>query len=251
VATEHRFDPFGEELPERPQRSWMATCLIGCLIVAVVGILLAVFAVYWIVQNWRDVTSRFVSEGINQAIDVADLPQQEKDEIKVQVKRVTDAFRNNRMSQQQMSVLIQSLTESPILSIVAVTVAEKKYLDPSGLPDEEKAEAKITIQRFVGGAVQGTIDQNSIDMTLQNIADWQEDGGWKLRERVTDAELRAFLAVAKTEADKANVPAEPVDFDPSDEIKRIVDKAMGELQVEEPLDAEAPQDELPTADPQD
>jgi hypothetical protein len=120
------------------------------------------------------------------------------------------------------------------LSIVAVAVAEKKYLDPSGLPDDEKAEARITIQRFVGGAVQGKIDQNSVDMTLQHIADWQEDGGWQLRDRVTDDELRAFLAVAKAEADKENVPAEPVEFDPSDEIKRIVDKAMGQMLAEEP-----------------
>ena len=59
----------------------------------------------------------------------------------------------------------------------------------------------------------------------------------------SDADLRAFLAVAKTKADEANVPAEPVDFDPSEEVKRIVDKAMGPMLAEEPEEAEQPVDE--------
>jgi hypothetical protein len=49
----------------------------------------------------------------------------------------------------------------------------------------------------------------------------------------------------------ANIPEEPVDFDPSDEIKRIIDKAMGVPLAEEPpaaeqpAKAEAPQAEQP------
>jgi hypothetical protein len=251
MSTEHRFDPFGDELPERRQRSWLSTCFFGCLIMAVVCLLLAGVAAYWIAQHWRDWTASFLSEGINQAIDVAELPKQEREEIKVQVERVTDAFRNERISQEQLRVLIEELTESPILATIAVTVAEKKYLDPSGLSDEEKAEARITIQRFVRGAVDGTIQRDSIDLALQNIADWQENGSWRLRDRVSDADLRAFVAVAKTKADEANVPAEPVEFDPSDEIKRIVDKAMGQMLAEEPPDEEPSQVEPPTPNPPD
>jgi hypothetical protein len=244
MATDHRFDPYGDDSPVR-RRSWLSTCLFGCLIIAVVGVVLAAIAAYWIAQNWRGWTASFVSEGINHSIDEADLPQQEKDEIKVQVERVADGFRNNRISNDQMRVMFQELTESPIFSTIAVYTAEAKYLDPSGLPDEEKAEARITIQRFVRGAVEGTIEQHSIDAALQHVADWKGDDGWQLRESVTDAELRAFLAVAKTEADKANVPEEPVEFDASDEIKRIIDKAMGEQLAEEPLGPEAPQAEPP------
>ena len=58
-----------------------------------------------------------------------------------------------------------------------------------------------------------------------------------------------FLPWPKAEADKANIPEEPVEFDPSDEIKRIIDKAMGEQLAEEPLDPEAPQVEPPASNP--
>lgn len=244
MSAEHRFDPYGDDLP-RPRRSWLTSCLFGCLIIAIVGVVVAAIAAYWVAQNWRDWTARFVSEGINQSIDAANIPEQEKDEIKVQVDRVANAFRDKKISNEQMAVMFEELTESPIFSTIAIYTAEAKYLDPSGLSDEEKAEARIIIQRFVRGAVEGTIEQNSIDAALQHVADRQGDDGWQLRERVTDAELRAFLAVAKTEADKANVPDEPVEFDPSDEIKRIIDKAMGEQLAEEPLAAEEPAAEQP------
>lgn len=49
-----------------------------------------------------------------------------------------------------------------------------------------------------------------------------------MRDRLSDADLRAFLTAAKAEADKAGIQDEPPNFDPSDEFKRIVDKALGE-----------------------
>jgi hypothetical protein len=256
MATEHRFDPYGDQLPER-RRSWLSTCLMGCLIVAIVSVVLAGIAAWWVAQNWRGWTARLLSDGINQAIDQSDLPRQEKDEIKVEVRRVAEAFRNKQISNEKMGQLFQELMESPILAIFVVQAAEAKYLDPSGLAVEEKAEARITIQRFTRGAVEGKIDQPSVDAALEHIADSNEDGGWQLREQVTDDELRAFLAVAKAEADKAEIPEEPVDFDPSEEIKRIVDKAMGvELAeeppaAEEPPKAEEPQGAPPNSNPQE
>lgn len=248
MATEHTFDPYGDAVPER-RRSWLGTCLMGCLIIAVVSVVLAGIAAYWIAQNWRPWFASFVSKNAKLAIDESDLPPQEKEEIKVQVNRVADAFRNKRISNEQMAELFEALMESPILAVFVVQAAEAKYLDPSGLAEEEKAQARVTIQRFTRGAVEGNIDQASVDAALEHIADPQDGGGWQLRERVTDAELRAFLAVAKAEADKANIPEEPVDFDPSDEIKRIIDKAMGEQLAEEPLEPEQPpEDEAPQAE---
>jgi hypothetical protein len=255
MATEHHFDPYGDDLP-RPRRSWLSTCLFGCLIIVVIGVVLTAIAAYWIARNWRDWTARVVSDGVNQSIDQSDLPPQEKEEIKVQVNRVADAFRNKKISNEQLQVFFQELSESPILSAFIVQAAEEKYLDPSGLSDEEKAEARITIQRFTRGAVEGKIDQASVDAAVQHIADPQEKGGWQLREHVTDAELRAFLAAAKAEADKATIPDEPIEFDPSDEIKRIIDKAMDEQLAEEPPaveqapETEAPQGESPPSNPQ-
>jgi len=80
----------------------------------------------------------------------------------------------------------------------------------------------------VRGAIDGTIDEASMDAAMAHIADRQEGGGWQLRNQVSDAQLRAFLAEAKAAADEADVPPQPEDFDPSEEVKRIIDQAMGE-----------------------
>jgi hypothetical protein len=233
MPAEHRFDPYGDEPQrEKRQRSWLSTCLIGCLVIVVVGLLVVGVGVYWITQNWRGWTSTAGAQAVMQNVNASDLPEQEKREIEVQVKRVADAFGDGRISFEQLGKIIEKLMESPVLTTIIVSTAETKYLDPSGLSDEEKDEARITIQRFTRGAVDGTIDQNSMDMALEHIADPQEGGGWRLRMRVSDAELRAFLAVAKAEADEANIPEEPEEFDASDEIKRIIDDAMGEQLAE-------------------
>ena len=43
---------------------------------------------------------------------------------------------------------------------------------------------------------------------------------------MSDEELRAFFKEAKAQADAAQIPPEPEDIDPSDELKRIIDQAM-------------------------
>jgi hypothetical protein len=61
---------------------------------------------------------------------------------------------------------------------------------------------------------------------MEHIADRQGGGGWQMRQQVSDADLRAFFEAAKSAADTAQIPAEPEDFDPSDEIKKLIDEAM-------------------------
>jgi hypothetical protein len=61
---------------------------------------------------------------------------------------------------------------------------------------------------------------------MQHIATRGSNGEWQLRENLTDEELRAFLAAAKAEADKAEIPAEPAEFDPSDELKKVIDSTL-------------------------
>ena len=91
------------------------------------------------------------------------------------------------------------------------------------------------------------------DEELAPPAEHKNLEGW-IPSVATDAEIRAFLAAAKAEADKANIPEEPVEFDPSDEIKRIIDKAMGEQLAEElpaaepPAAEQAPETEVPQAE---
>ncbi len=240
MSTEHTFDPYGDtRATEKRPRSWLTTCLFGCLIMFVIGVVLAGAAIYWITQNWRGWASDFGSQVLKQSIEASDLPEQEKQEVQLQVDRVIEAVRDGTLSPDQLGTIFEKLADSPVLTLIIVSTAENKYVEPSDLSEEEKEEARVTIHRFVRGATDGDIPEAEVDEALSHIADRAGDG-WHLRESVTDDQLRAFLATAKAKADEAGVAEEPEEFDPSDEVKRIIDEAMGEQLAEQPIDVEAP-----------
>lgn len=231
--------------PPVASNNWMKGCLLGCLGAVVVTLILGTVATIWVYRNWRTWFSAGATQAVNQAIDSSELPPEEKNQIKVDVDRFFVAFRDGRVSMEQFGRLVQKLVESPLMSTLVASAAEKKFLDGSGLSQEEKAEAKVTLQRFLRGSIDEKIDQASVDAALRHVADRQPDDSWRFRDKVSDADLRAFLAAAKKAADDAQIPEQPQEFDPSDEVKRIIDEALAEpAAVPPPMEA-PPQPEAP------
>ena len=214
--------------PSGRRPSWMKGCLIGCLATVVVVLLLGTVATIWIYRNAKDWAAAGISTVVKQGIDQSDLPPQEKDQIKVEIDRAANAFKSGQMSAEQAALLMQNLMESPLMTTLAAAAVEAKYLNKSGLSDEEKAEAKVTLQRFLRGSIDQDISKKSSDAAISHIADRQPDGNYRIRDKFSDADLRAFLAEAKKAADEAQIPEQPQEFDPSDEVKRIIDEALME-----------------------
>lgn len=205
-------------------------------------------------RNARGWAADFTTLMVEQGIDASQLPAEEKAEIKVQVERVADAFRNRELTGEQLGLIMQKIAQSPLLPSLMVAAIDAAYIQKSGLAAEEKTAANETLQRFLRGMIEEKIDQQGIDAAMTHVAVRQPDGNWQPRETVTDAELRAFLEAAKAEADKASIEPPPVDFDPSEEFKRIIDEAMNEpAEFSEPVilppidlpEAEAPPVETP------
>lgn len=229
MAADSRYDEYADAAAGlEPRRSGWSTCLTGCLVTIVVVLALGVMVGFWVWHHWRDWVAAGAAEAIQQGLDASDLPAQEKQQVRAQVDRLSTAFRDGRLSAPQLASIMTQLLHSPLMTTVAVTAAERMYFAASGLSDDEKAQGRRALRRFVRGMVDGKIDQQSTGAVMRHIADRESDGTWKLRQQLTDDELRAFLEAAKTEADRADIPAEPQDVDPSDELKRIVDQALGE-----------------------
>jgi hypothetical protein len=241
-----RFDSTGqparderyEAVPvEPPRRSCLASCFYGCLITFVVLVILGGIAAYYISKHWKDWASTIGSAALKETIEATELPEQEKDEISEQIDRLAAAFRQGQITKEQMAEIVQQVVGSPLMTTLAVSAIEKKYVTGSGLNDQEKVEAHQTLRRFLRAAIDQKIDEEGMNGAMQHVARRNKDGNWELKDRVTDDELRAFLGEAKTLADDAGVPAEPEEIDPSDEFKRIIDEAMD---VAPPLQAEMP-----------
>ena len=137
-------------------------------------------------------------------IDVAkmgsQLPPQEKQEIKIEVDRLIDAFREGRLSGEQVGLIFEKLGESPLLTMIMVSTVDRHYFENSGLNDEEKAEGRVTLQRFLRGAIDGTIDEDSVDTAMAHVADRQPGGGWELQQAAMTGDIPVvqslFVAIA-------------------------------------------------------
>jgi hypothetical protein len=229
MDTEHRFEiepgEYGE--PKKPRSKW-ATCLIGCFVVFAVFMVLMIALGIWVARNFRSWAADFGSQAINRAVEQSDLPPQEKIEVKEQVDRVGAAFRDGRISMDQAFIIIEKVTKSPLMPALVVSAMDIHYIERSGLSGEEKKEGRVSLERFTRGTIQGKIPKEGLDKVMVHVADQRERGEWRLRQKVSDADLRLALNEAKVQADAAQIPAEAESFDPSDEFKRIIDEALEE-----------------------
>jgi hypothetical protein len=207
------------------RRSGWQTCLIGCLIVGVILLVLAILVGVWVARNMRDWAAMGVTEVVRQGMAESQLPAQEQQEVMVQVERLATAFREKQITLEEVGVVAQKLAESPLMSLIGASMIEQQYLAKSGLSDEEKAEDSQILQRFIRGSIDGDITEERMDAAMVHVAE-RRNGNWELKQQLTDDELRAFFAEAKKQADEAGIPEQPADIDPSEEIKKIVVEAL-------------------------
>lgn len=228
MAEEHRFsaEPEASSPPTQGKTFWQS-CLTGCLIAFVIAAVLAVLLGIWVSRNWRNWVASLGTEGMRAGIQASDLPAQEKQEIMVQVDRVAKAFRERTISDERLASLFEQLAKSSLMTSMMASALDAQYIAKSGLSAEEKTAGRQALQRFIRGTIDGKINEAGVDAAMAHVATKDPGGEWKLREPISDADLRAFLDEAKKQADAAGIPEQIADVDPSEEFKRIVDEALG------------------------
>lgn len=191
--------------------------------------MLAALGAWWVSVSWKGWAAGAGTQIIEQILVTSGLPAEEQAEVMTEVDRIADAFESGELTLEESGQLIQDLAKSPVISLILVSVVEQSYLNNSGLDEEQRAAGSVAIQRFSRGVADGSIDASAIDEMMQHVADRDADGKWQLRSRdqVSDDDLRALILVAKTKADEAGIAEQVESIDPSDEIKKIVDQALG------------------------
>ena len=214
------------EVEERKERGCAGGCLKGCFIVLLLMVVGIVVLGFFVSRNWRGWSASVADYFIQESLDASNLPAQEKQEIREELRRPLDALKAGTLSAEQLEQLGNVLVESPLLPSLAVTVVETKYFLRSGLSPEEKSAGKIALRRFVHGVLEEKIDDPAMERVLSHIADRNGDE-WKFRDKATDDELRDMIITAEQESDRAGIPEDVEEIDPSDEIRKVIDQVMG------------------------
>lgn len=201
-------------------------CLRGCLIALLIVVVLGVIAGVLIARNWRSLMAGGIAAVTEAGIDASGLPPAEKAEVKAEFRRLTDGFQDGSISNEQLQRVMDGIVASPLFAALPVFVLDSGYIEASGLSEDQKAAGRMAVQRFLQGVADGTIPPEKVEAVLAPVADRDADGGWKLREEVTDEQLSAALAAATAAADEAGVPAEVPGLDVSEEIRKLIDAGL-------------------------
>ncbi|MFN3152333.1 hypothetical protein [Bremerella sp.] len=214
---------------EEPKKSGggCTTAIIGCLVVCLVLAGVACGVGYYVYINIGVMAANLAETQLNAAIDEFDLPEDQKAGMKEQVSRVAQGYRDGDISMEQLGSVAENILESPAFTAVPVEIARSNYIEPSGLSDEEKADAKKQLQRIAQGAFEKKVSEEELKALLDGrIADEQPDGNLQFRSEVPDEDLRDLIAAAKELADEKGVADQSFEIDLAAELKKAVDKAL-------------------------
>ncbi|MBC8873180.1 MAG: hypothetical protein H8E44_27415 [Planctomycetes bacterium] len=214
--------------PKRTGGGWLPACLLGCLVMCLLGAGLCAGVGWYVAKNAKQIASNMAREMIVGVVSESELDEEEKQAIIAQVDRVVDKYQSGEISTEDLGRIMEELAESPLVGTIMIYSIEAKYVTPSGLSDEEKKQARLTLQRVLRGVYDETITLEELEPLLDPMTIQTRDGNRQLKDTVTDQELRDFLAGCKQKADEAEVPDEPFEVKISEEFRRAVDSALGE-----------------------
>ena len=214
----------------RSDSSWKG-CVIGCLVVLGACCLLCAGIGYFAYSNFSTWVTQASRQALKATLEESDLPASEQEEILVQFDRVADAYHEGELSLQELGQAAQEIAESPLMGIIWLSAVEAKFLDPSGLSEEEKLAGQRTIARVVRGLVENRFSGEEIETLTDQVLiappQGQPNQQPQLKQSLTDEELRSLLADAQELADLKEIPDEDYEVKISELLRDTVDKVLG------------------------
>jgi hypothetical protein len=179
---------------------------------------------WYFVKRLPDITRATIAKTVEQA----DLAPEDKRMVMQQVDRLVDGYKQGKVDLQKLGTFFEDFSRSPLMDLLIAFGAKVKYIDQSGLTPEEKAEAEKTLHRVARGVIEEKISHQDLEVALDHISHGLPNGGRQFKDTVTDEELRAFLQECQRLADEAMVSNEELRVDIGGELKKLVDKTLGE-----------------------
>lgn len=219
--------PYGNPPPQQPpqQSGGCLGCSMGCVIFLLVLALLCGGGLLYVYFNWQVWVGDAARQVAVEAIKKSELAPADQDRVIVQMDRIVDEFKAGKISVERLGEMLKKVADSPLLPLVIVAAFEEQHINKSSLPDDEKAEAKLVLQRIARGVAEKKIDASELNSAIESISTGSGDSK-KVKENLSEEELRGFIEELKTIADEKMISDEPFVIDIPTEFEKLVDEML-------------------------
>jgi len=229
-ASENFADAMNEKPVEKKPMSGCAIVGIGCGVSLLLLIIIGAAGAWWLKNNIRQVGTDFAVSAMKDGLKELDVPEDQRARMHARIDEVGEKFKSGELDLDQVGKIGKAIAESPIMSAGMGLFFKRAYLQNSGLSDEEKEAAEVSVQRFARGVIDKDIPQEVSESCLDEISVKDADGKREFKEKVTDDELRSFLTAITKAADDAGVPADVPEINIADEFDKAIDQALADIQ---------------------
>jgi len=192
------------------------------LIIFGVLFLCVVLGAVYVAMHWKQWTADFANVAAQELIRDSGLPDDQREKILADIRQLGDDFKTGKISTEELSRVVKTVSESPLVPLAGVQVARHQYIEPSDMTEAEKSSAILSVQRFARGVYERKIPKNAVDDVVKPIADLRQNGRWRLKEHPTRMELDQFIQNCKARADEAMVPNEAFDVNIAEELGKAI-----------------------------
>jgi hypothetical protein len=212
-----------------------SSALFGCLGAALVVLFLVAAGGIWLYFNAKTLVAGVTRDAMVEVVEESGLPEADKDALIAEIDRLEAGVKEGRIGYEQLARIGRAVVESPLVGSFVVLAAEASYLLPSGLSVEEKEAGRVQLERLAHGMIEERLTEEDLDSALDLISHPNSGDGdsRRLKERLSDDELRAFLAEVERIADASDLPEYPTRIDLGAELRRIIDETLASPGLEQ------------------
>ena len=201
----------------------------GCLIAILVVVTIFVGGGIYVAKNYRIWAAKAVTFAMTAAINKSDLPLEEKAEITDILAMVKENYIAGDIELEELGTIFEAMANCPALAVGMVMQFEASYVIPAALRDDEKANARLHLNRFAQGLNNDSIGWGQLDEVTNPIlvVNSEQNRDLKPPNQCSADEIRQVLANVKAAADQHSIPMQFVHIDISDEFLKTIEGALG------------------------
>lgn len=210
------------------RRGGMSAGCMGCLVVAIILLALALGGGIYAWMNWKNWAGDLAKATVSEIVQATELTDEQKTAVMGEFDGIIQKFKDGEVTLDQLREVGKKIVESPVLPAGLALAANSAYIAPSSLTDEEKADARVQISRFAHGVIEEKVPKDKIDAAVAPVALQTQPGQWQFKDPqlVKPEELRTLVANMRKEADDAGVTDQPPEIDFAAEIRKIMDEVL-------------------------